>query len=799
MGDILSEFRLIQGDCLDVLKTLDENSIDACVCDPPYGLSFMGKAWDKGVPSVDVWREVLRVLKPGGHLLAFAGTRTQHRMASAIEDAGFEIRDMIAWVYGSGFPKSLDVSKAIDKAAGAEREVVGQKVRGDVEKAKINGSTYAIADANKNNKAIFGYGVENITAPATEAAQQWQGWGTALKPALEPITVARKPLTSPYTNVLYMIESQLRDRGVTGEIIWEHENAKDAAKLSKTINSGLTKHSGLPETYAKNVEENERPRTEQKTPINTKPLTQNGERGKESTSESTRERKEKNYASKSFQHMEGNVPAAESVNKSFLPSTTLTGEGQSIERRSTEKFTKNSEGSGSRKDIECFAGIATGLTGSMAIVRIIRNYDGAFIWPKDLPKSVPGKKLTVAANVLEWGTGAINVDGCRVEAPDHPGIHRSMSNNLHEGYQRPWRDGGPPQYKDTPQGRWPANFAHDGSDEVVGLFPVTTSGGGNRNGAQKGDVFHGVGDTGTPRPFPASTGSAARFFKSCELEDTCHLCLTPKHDIVSEWKSILALTAEKNGWTSQATNEFIARVSAMRNRNERLVQNVKSAGSLCGSCATSIAVALVGIKTSAFSSEELQVILGYIKSYENSILIQSLVSFAELWENTDTTPTTKSLSILFGYVHLATESYTKQESKAKEEGDSDPEGETPYRFKYSPKASKRDRDEGCEGMPEVLTMRYSEKAQGPLPQQTPSKPVPQRNHHPTVKPTDLMRYLVRLVTPPGGTVLDPYTGSGSTGKACMYEGFDFVGVEIDPEYVEIARARIVYTRAEVRD
>jgi DNA modification methylase len=121
----MTHHTLHPGDCLEVLRTMPDCSVDAVVTDPPYGLSFMGKAWDYDVPGVDVWREVLRVLKPGGHLLAFAGTRTQHRMAVAIEDAGFEIRDMIAWVYGSGFPKSLDVSKAIDKAAGAEREVVG--------------------------------------------------------------------------------------------------------------------------------------------------------------------------------------------------------------------------------------------------------------------------------------------------------------------------------------------------------------------------------------------------------------------------------------------------------------------------------------------------------------------------------------------------------------------------------------------------------------------------------------------------------------------------------------------------
>lgn len=131
---------IIHGDCLEKLKELPENSVDSIVTDPPYGLSFMGKKWDYDVPSVDIWKECYRVLKPGGYLLSFAGTRTQHRMAVNIEDAGFEIRDMIAWVYGSGFPKSLNIGKQ-------------------------------------------------------KGCEDWDGWGTALKPALEPITVARKPLS----------------------------------------------------------------------------------------------------------------------------------------------------------------------------------------------------------------------------------------------------------------------------------------------------------------------------------------------------------------------------------------------------------------------------------------------------------------------------------------------------------------------------------------------------------------------------------------------------------------------------
>lgn len=177
---------LHHGDCLEVLRGMADCSVDSIVTDPPYGLSFMGRKWDYDVPSVEIWAECLRVLKPGGHLLAFAGTRTQHRMCARIEDAGFEIRDMIAWVYGSGFPKSLDVSKAIDKAAGAEREIVQQGER--------SASRPAVEDQS-GGKAYRLAGDASVTAPATEAARQWCGWGTALKPALEPITMARKPLT----------------------------------------------------------------------------------------------------------------------------------------------------------------------------------------------------------------------------------------------------------------------------------------------------------------------------------------------------------------------------------------------------------------------------------------------------------------------------------------------------------------------------------------------------------------------------------------------------------------------------
>ena len=355
------ETKLIHGDCLEKLKKLSDCSVDSVVTDPPYGLSFMGKKWDYDVPSVEVWKECLRVLKPGGHLLAFAGTRTQHRMAVRIEDAGFEIRDMIAWVYGSGFPKSHNLKG------------------------------------------------------------EWQGWGTALKPALEPITVARKPL---------------------------------------------------------------------------------------------------------------------------------------------------------------------------------------------------GEK-TVAANVLTHGTGGINVDGCRVGTDEALGRLNNLPSTFNHKNTTPLVD------NSRGLGRWPANLTHDGSKEVVGLFPQTTSGSGDKHGRKKST-------------FCAST----------------------------DWEAFKGT----------------------------------SSGGDSGSAA---------------------------------------------------------------------------------------------RFFYCAKASKRDRDGGCEN----LSARNNMRVNGPRESEEAKHATKRSNHHPTVKPTDLMAYLCRLVTPPGGVVLDPFMGSGSTGKAAVLEGFQFIGIEREESYMEIAEARVNSAKA----
>jgi site-specific DNA-methyltransferase (adenine-specific) len=174
---------LYRGDCLDVLASMEPDSVDAIVCDPPYGLGFMGRKWDALPPGVDWARLCLRVLKPGGHLVAFGGTRTVHRLATAIEDGGFEIRDMVSWLYWSGFPKSKNVALSIDKGEGHPN-------RG---RAIPTASTYQASDTEQAHKLTSN--PVGPYEPRSEAAKKWNGYGTALKPAQEPAVLARKPLS----------------------------------------------------------------------------------------------------------------------------------------------------------------------------------------------------------------------------------------------------------------------------------------------------------------------------------------------------------------------------------------------------------------------------------------------------------------------------------------------------------------------------------------------------------------------------------------------------------------------------
>ncbi len=414
----MSTYKIHHGSNLDILPTLADNSIDSIVTDPPYELGFMGKSWDStGIAyNVELWKQCLRVLKPGGHLVAFSGSRTYHRMAVAIEDAGFQIRDQMMWVYGSGFPKSHNVANDIDKR-------MGHPPRGRaIPMASTNLPTGKYAEEKLTGNKVEAY------EPRSEEAKPWAGWGTALKPSHEPMVLARKPL----------------------------------------------------------------------------------------------------------------------------------------------------EG-------------------------------------------------TVAANVLKWGVGGLNIDGCRVgtDGGTQRGSQSPYPKNLDgtEDRSKSWARTGH-EILEANTGRWPANLMHDGSQEVLDLFPQTGKSQGGRSGHT---AAYGGGykqeHYGEEAPGYGDSGSAARFF-------------------------------------------------------------------------------------------------------------------------------------------------------------------------YCPKASKKDRDEGCD---EIEEKRESDREKddgvgGDNPRNRSN--TPRKNSHPTVKPTDLMRYLCRLVTPPGATVLDPFNGSGSTGKAAVLEGFNYVGIELDADYIKISEARI---------
>ena len=258
---------LNNGDCIEVMQRLidDGVQVDSVVTDPPYHLTsiverfgkegsapaqegtdgafaraskgFLGKEWDGGDIAFrqETWELAYKLLKPGGHLLAFSASRNYHRMAVAIEDAGFEIRDQIMWIYGSGFPKSLNIGKGVDKKQGNDREVIGTIERGSVEDAIAKGVGYTADPANQNNKAIFGYGTETVTKGNSE----WEGWGTALKPAHEPIVMARKPISekSIVDNVLEHRTGGINIDGcrIEGEVTRPDTNPdfRDQGKKSK--------------------------------------------------------------------------------------------------------------------------------------------------------------------------------------------------------------------------------------------------------------------------------------------------------------------------------------------------------------------------------------------------------------------------------------------------------------------------------------------------------------------------------------------------------------------------------------
>jgi len=681
-------YQILHGNNLDILPTLADNSIDSIVTDPPYELGFMGKKWDSsGIAySVELWQQCLRVLKPGGHLLSFGGTRTYHRVAVAIEDAGFDIRDNIAWLYGSGFPKSMDISKAIDKsdATALRRErdlefvhwmrttglkqqqinnIIGKSDVGshylrldqpvvataelfdklrpylpevpenieklvaertveseNYKKREVIGQKQGTKSVDSGGHGIVPGGITepvelDITAPATPEAKQWQGWGTALKPAFEPVIVARKPLGGEIA-VRCIIENELKKLGQE-EITWTRP-VKDAVKQSQNKTSGSTSQPKTAETSAKPVSESGMQNTGQTTESFIESQPEGLVNETQSELGNLQESLAKDLKTKSLQLTEKSVSAVENQTEHSLHLTTLTGADQSTENKPKARSGTSSDGKDSHLVIESFAGIATGLTGSLATVHINKLSDGTFEWPANLPE-VEKVAPTVANNVLKWGTGGLNIDGSRI-GTETISTHNAPKGSFAGG--EPDRGSDTSSYKEH-TGRWPANIILD---------PYTAELLDQQSGTTKSTIHSRGG------------GSNSGY---------------------------------QGGWGDDLPK-------------------------------------LRGLEDSGGAS----------------------------------------------------------------------------RFFYVAKASKRDRNEGLE---ELDAQRHSDReladgVGGDNPRNRTNQA--KQNFHPTVKPTSLMEYLIKLVTPPNGTVLDPFTGSGSTGKAAILQGFDFIGIEMTEEYLPIIEGRL---------
>jgi len=474
-------------------KNYDGPQFDGILCDPPYELGFMGKSWDSsGIAfDQDMWADLLRILKPGGHLLAFSSSRTYHRMAVAIEDAGFEIRDMIEWVYGSGFPKSLNISKALDKQAGEQRNrvKVPEAARDSVDYGKYSG------EIDDNN-------------PITEEATYWNGYGTALKPAHEPCVLARKPMIDPDIDLTETVRRAIIDTGLTEDIQWNYVSVADAEKSRQLTYLSTTHLLRTAETYARRVKSKQTTDTENDTESHYAKEQKNDTKKDQTTTSSTEKSLPSDLKTKSSTPTVTSASVVENQSEHSSRLTTLTVAVDSTEKVTTAKYIQNLGDKGFLLDTELFAGTVTGLTDLATPVLIARNSDGTYTYPKELPKIIKGGSNTVANNALKYGTGGLNIDGTRVAHNVEPVYTNRTAPKSSGEKMGTFKENGN-MATPNPTGRFPANLIHDGSDEVEAVFP-SSKGNGSKGGGSGG--IWTTGNKQQVSPGYIDSGSASRFF-----------------------------------------------------------------------------------------------------------------------------------------------------------------------------------------------------------------------------------------------------------------------------------------------
>lgn len=689
---------------LDLLEVIEPNTIDSVVTDPPYELNFMNKGWDRsGIAfQKETWEKCYQALKPGGYLLAFGGSRTFHRIAVAIEDAGFEIRDVIMWVYAQGFPKALDIEKQLEKYLNellkSGNMDVGDK---DEKRTKQNtkhdmrfmwkGNLQKTKSFDKKQREVLQSSVskQGLSLPINTTSDVWgkepsmEGWGN--------VDEKERKL---HRGSLCEMSTRIFTDG-TKRRLHNGTQASDGETLKQTIRQDGSDTSHRPQP-------------------------------------------------KQQQDREPN---------------SIQDEWRTQEIRKV------------REKIEQFRGYKTALKPA---------YEPIIVARKPL-------KGTVAQNVMQYGVGGINIDECRVGHGRDKEQTQGVSNSE---TQVVGRDENNVKTYPIDLGRFPANFIHDGSDEVVKLFPNSDGAGGSTpqskitgygKNISNGNYEYYGGDRNT---FDSGTGSASRFFKSLEYNGKDN----------DEWNKLYVNNVEKLSATSKVIIDYIAQTSVEDWLKELLSQSVKYVETVLDFQETDFVQEVVGIKNLAFKNEKSHHILEYTQEIENYIQTLKIVQFVENLANIDTTKIMTNLMKLFGYVKVVITNNINEIKKLEQS-----------RLAYLPKASKKDRDEGLsieEKYPSSAEFRpnHMEKALNGEDGNPYGRWQPRKNIHPTVKPCELMQYLVRMVTPKGGTVMDCFMGSGSTGKATMFENrerqanYKFIGIDLDldNQYCEIANARIDY-------